>query len=132
MAAGFRWVDGKATSLDDTWEWDGTTWRLIEIPGPGARDHVSMTYDASRGQVVLHGGGRPESGLVGDTWTYDGVRWTRLANSGPPRARHRLMYSTNQSATILYGGWGDDGKRHSDVLVLRDTTWRPVTPPGRR
>ena len=87
MAAGFRWVDGKATSLDDTWEWDGTTWRLIEIPGPGPRR---------------------------------------------PRARHRLMYSTNQSATILYGGWGDDGKRHSDVLVLRDTTWRPVTPPGRR
>ena len=47
--------------LNDTWEWDGVSWELItptdpEGDGnPSARDSHALTYDVSRGRVVLFG-----------------------------------------------------------------------------
>lgn len=46
--------------LNDTWTWDGTTWKEEHPPSsPPGRDYANMTYDAVRGQVVLYGGAEP-------------------------------------------------------------------------
>ena len=49
---------------DDTWEYDGLSWRQItptdpeDDGSPSARFSAGLTYDAARGVVVLFGGGR--------------------------------------------------------------------------
>src|SRR5262249_2609173 len=61
----------------DTWEWDGATWApRATATGPSARSGHAMTYDATRQQVVLHGGST-SSGLAGDTWTFAGGAWSQ-------------------------------------------------------
>ncbi len=45
--------------FDDTWEWDGTTWTQLAIPGPPPRQRHGMAYDTARGVTVF---------FRGDTW----------------------------------------------------------------
>ena len=43
--------------VDDTWEWDGTTWVEHELtPHPTARYQHAMAYDAARGRLLVVGG----------------------------------------------------------------------------
>src|SRR5262245_33518142 len=62
---------GDESYFDDTWEYDGTLWRQIYVPGtkPSPRSFHAMTHDRARHVVVLHGG---QAGGVSysDTWTY--------------------------------------------------------------
>lgn len=72
-----------ARYLTDMWEWDGQTWREIQLPAvnPGMRYSPGMAYDRNRRRLVLHGGiQQPERGqahYVFDTWEWDGRRWSQ-------------------------------------------------------
>jgi hypothetical protein len=123
LFGGFRFVEGKPTPFDDTWEWDGSTWREHKVAGIGGRDHLAMAYAPDRRAIVLHGGGRPDVGLVGDTWTYDGRAWEKLADTGPVRGRHRLVYDTAAERMLLYGGWGENSYRSTELWQLVANTW---------
>ncbi len=63
--------------LSDMWQWDGASWREIQLTGetPGHRYQPVMVYDRARGRTVLYGG------LAGafDTWECDGRRWHRVS-----------------------------------------------------
>jgi hypothetical protein len=60
--------------LDDMWAWDGKRWTEIKTKGPGKRFLQAMTYDVSRGRLVLYGGGDGRN-LLDDTWEWDGKQW---------------------------------------------------------
>jgi hypothetical protein len=67
-------VTAAGTMLDDTWEFDGSSWTQVVTSSPGARRMASMAYDALRSTPLLYGGinaitGGPIS-VLGDTWTY--------------------------------------------------------------
>ena len=57
-----------AGPLVKTWEYDGTTWVLVNTPAspPGRSDH-SMVYDSARQRIVLFGG-EQETFDLADTW----------------------------------------------------------------
>jgi hypothetical protein len=135
MMGGFGGFDPEKREprmLDDTWEWDGVAWKQVNVSGPGARDHVELVYDASRGAVVLHGGGRMQSGapsLVGDSWSYDGRAWIRLLDDGPRRGRHRLVYDPRSKSVLLYGGWGPGNVQTADLWRLSGRAWTRVSAP---
>jgi hypothetical protein len=58
-----------ATSLGDTWEWDGDAWTpTIDGLAPSARQAAGMVFDEKRGVTVLFGGAA--SGYLADTWEY--------------------------------------------------------------
>ncbi|HEV7679766.1 MAG TPA: hypothetical protein VGQ42_14470 [Candidatus Dormibacteraeota bacterium] len=66
---------GGSGSLDDTWTWDGSTWRRQHTAvAPAARAGATMGYDKSTGRMVLFGG-MPDRGAENDTWTWDGTTW---------------------------------------------------------
>jgi hypothetical protein len=54
---------------NDTWQFDGTSWRPLDIPGPISRAYAPMAYDANRGVMVLFGG-TSNLGSLQDTWEY--------------------------------------------------------------
>jgi hypothetical protein len=96
--------------LGDTWEWNGTAWRLRTVFGPSGRLGHAMAYDAARGVTVLFGGstGRGPGGLPyvnGETWEWDGTVWTELVVTGPsPREFAAMAYDAARGVTVLFGG----------------------------
>ena len=54
----FGGQDASGNVLDDTWEWDGTTWLQVFSPGgpPTPRMDHAMIYDAASGNTIMHGG----------------------------------------------------------------------------
>jgi hypothetical protein len=45
------------TDLNDTWEWNGTSWQLRALPSsPPARTYAKMAFDPVNGSVLMHSG----------------------------------------------------------------------------
>lgn len=78
-------------------------WNLIFVdPAPAARSGHTMTYDSTRGKVLLYGGVAPPQ--LGDTWEWDGTNWTDLGISGPPaRAGQRMAFDSTRGVAVLVG-----------------------------
>lgn len=133
-------ADG-AAAANDTWRWQGDTWRSDDI-APPPRSRHSMGYQASRGSAVLFGGFEQHSGAtLGDTWTWDEGGWRAravLSNSPAPRAAHAMSYDSARDRVTLFGGerasgaalfddlWEWDGERWR----ARDTAIRPAARRG--
>ncbi|MDX2198679.1 MAG: hypothetical protein SF069_06870 [Phycisphaerae bacterium] len=106
----FGGTDAGANAQGDTWEWDGSDWRLMSIGGPQPRERHAMAYDSVRRVTVLYGGMEPRNGaLFEDTWEWDGVAWIQRSAGMPnapggPRAGHEMIYEPAGQRVILYGG----------------------------
>jgi hypothetical protein len=74
---------GPGDVVDDTWAWEGTTWRELDggtgSPPPG--EGSTMAWDPSRSEMVLVSG-QGTSG--GTTWIWTGVRWERQPGGDVP------------------------------------------------
>lgn len=93
--------------LDETWEWDGTSWiQRSFATRPSARQVSAMTYDSARERVVLFGGYVATSGGLGDTWEYDGASWTQRfpAHSPPATFDGQFAYDAARGVCVLLGG----------------------------
>lgn len=106
--------------VNDTWEWNGTTWTQKSPPHtPGKRSNHKMCYDSDRKRIYLWGGigGElpPISGQLADLWAYDGSDWVLLNNS---LVAHNSPYPTS-TPEITY-----DSARGKLVMVrnLSSTT----------
>ncbi len=68
----------KQVYANDTWEWDGTTWRQLATEGAAfARENSGLAWDPSTEGMILFGGW---SGyLQSDTWRFDDNRWSVYA-----------------------------------------------------
>lgn len=125
------WAYSQDRELDDTWEWDGTTWNDLTPPpgvGPPARQSHVMAYDAARGVVVLFGG----AGGLRDTWEWDGETWRDVTPAGPsPQARSgaRMTFDASTGRCVLFGGSGSGGNRQ-DTWEWDGSAWWDVTPAG--
>jgi len=103
-----------------TWEFDGQQWIERAVPGPSARSGFgNMTFDESRGVMVLHGGANSGFNEPQDTWEYDGSEWRLISEVGgpPTEADHRLVYDPSRQAVLMFGVednrdvWSWNGKR---------------------
>jgi hypothetical protein len=67
---------------DETWEWNGTGWRMAQPQTlPARRYDTALAYDVARQVVVMCSG----SNLLADTWEWNGTSWiARSPGSAPP------------------------------------------------
>ena len=115
------------TENGDTWDWDGTSWRLRTLTGPPPRTNAAMTWDSRRARAILFGGSNPTAGTLGDTWEWDDTSWSqKVTASGPPGGMWpALAFDSARGKTILYGGdnppktdtWEWDGTKWTQVFV---------------
>jgi len=118
---------GRTGYLDDTWEYDGTTWTEVATPdSPSGRQGHAMAYDSARDVVVLFGGFGAD-GVLADTWEYDGTLWTKVVTPAAPPAStgHAMVYDSVRGVVVLLSAgytlaisWEYDG-----------ITWRQVVAP---
>jgi hypothetical protein len=110
----------------DTWEYDGTSWKQLDVQGPPTRASAGATFDSKRGVVLVFGGAGPD-GMFGDTWSWDGTSWRKLSDTGPEaRAMGYLAYDKQRDRVVLFGGrkgWPDD---LNDTWEWDGTRWRQV------
>lgn len=144
-------------ALDQTWEWDGTQWTLLDPPTkPPARTYAAMGYDHKRKRVVLFGGMNPQNPLAPfmyDTWEWDGTDWTMPPSANPPSLggtasaspyapdfgttmglwTARLVWDPVNEELVLVGGLTMDmtsfmGVGAQDTWVYRNGTWIKKNP----
>ncbi len=106
-----------AINLQDTWEWDGTSWREVAVTGalPPARGHHAMVFDPIRQRVMLLGGCQnfapiPKGSSLADQWEWDGAQWTQVTPMGPRPGRRTapsLSFDPGRNVVVLHGGFDD-------------------------
>jgi cysteine-rich repeat protein len=120
MVVLFGGKDDLGQPLQDTWEWNGTSWiELTPAIKPPARVHHAMAYDSDRRKVVLFGGWA--AGPLGDTWEWDGTDWVdAMPVTDPfPREQHAMAYDAGRDMVVMYGGAGDNG----DIWEWDGSNW---------
>ena len=113
---------GPFTRLDDTWEYDGTTW--VDVPSqnsPPPQSWVEMTFHGAVGRTLLISKFHYVGGNLSECWEWDGVDWTNTTPAVPHPMRHhfRLSYDSVRRATVLFGGDG----RHDTWLYQYRSAW---------
>lgn len=123
---------GGSPVLQDTWEWDGTSWHQrhpLHVP-PARRGHV-MEYDPIR-QVTLMFGGGDGTNLLNDTWVWDGVDWTELHPSTPPSTRSysQVAFHKGRGTVVLFGGEHGSAANNQlrDSWEWDGSQWHALTP----
>ena len=115
-----------ASSLADTWEFDGVNWLQRQAAvSPSSRFDHAMAYDVLAGKAVLFGGRSDPFQARGDTWEWDGVTWAMVSEDGPsPRYRHTMAYDLNRDRTVLFGG--RDDSLYGDTWEWDGANWQQM------
>jgi hypothetical protein len=126
---GGHWVDGGEDEfLEDTWRWDGDSWRELSTNGgPGSRVNSPGAWDERLGGIVMFGGGTGQDDPMSDeTWLWrDG--WTLVETDARPSPRngHRLAFDARRQVLVLVGGLDrPGGAQRLDVWELDADGWR--------
>jgi hypothetical protein len=84
-----------------------------------------MTYDGSRGNVVLFGGGEVPNPLLNDTWVWDGSTWMKKhpAHSPPPVYHPLLVYDTLRQQVLLVGTTIDYSTPSLGIKLVQFVMW---------
>jgi hypothetical protein len=120
--------------LNDTWEWDGTSWTpLLPAVSPSRRMGHALVLDPGTGKPLLFGGMPLGGPVAGDTWRFDGATWTQLAplHSPSPRMDAAVAPDFARGRIVLYGGY--DGTDLIDTMEWDGSDWLTVattTQPG--
>ena len=113
-----------AQLLNDTWEWDGKSWRLVgPDAAPSAREGAAMVYHAATAKTLLVGGKGAGGQVLNDTWEWDGRTWVRRmpAMSPPASAKHSLAFDRDRAVTVYWEGqissqaWEWDGSQWNSI-----------------
>lgn len=103
---------GQHGDINDTWEYDGHSWKKITIDGPvpSPRSRHAMCYDNSLRQVILFGG-IFNNDLFDDVWNYESTgpqrgRWIHRAEALSPGGRfaHTMVFDYFAGRAIVAGG----------------------------
>jgi hypothetical protein len=116
---------------DETWEWNGTEWKKLEITNPEARQAFAMVYDSKRNKTVLFGGmGSTPQSMFNDTWEYDGKSWTKVDTAGPgARVSSGYTYDSKRGLFIIFGGMSSKGML-GDTWAWNGKNWQKLSDTG--
>ncbi len=125
--------DGSTKSGNDTWEFNGASWKPVSTDGP-SRAGMQMAFDETRGVCVLFGGYEIGSGWIakGDTWEWDGLEWKQAnKTSNQPGQMHGLVYDPHRQKVIRHGGGTlEDPAQYSTTYEWDGEKWTYITNDG--
>jgi hypothetical protein len=109
--------------LDDTFEWNGTSWTARFSTGPLPSTYIAMAYDSIRQATVLFTRQwYPDP--RGETWEWRGTDWTLQSTTGPPpRSYHAMAYDRSRGVTVLFGGWNNTNGALGDTWEWDGASW---------
>lgn len=98
----------------DFWEWDGTSWALLDgMAPPGKRTQHAMVFDGARQRLVLHGGQGAIAAPLSDSWEWDEVAWVERSTAGSPAIRaFDMVFDPVRRRAVLFG-----------LEITQESTW---------
>ena len=131
---------GIIAPLNDTWEFDGSTWsrRIDAGTGPGPAYWMGADYDPVLGAEVVYGGDTGSRVSIDpfETWTFNAPRllpglWTLAfrGNRPHPPATHEMAmaYVPSLVGTVAFGGFND--RPYNETWQLGPAGWSQLHPP---
>lgn len=124
---------------NDTWEWNGDSWRSVASPRMPARDHHALCFDERSGFTVLFGGGvfpRVAGPWATDTWRWNGSDWNQIGTTGPPGRVSTMVYDSWRESIVLFGGVGEpeplNGRqpKYGDTWLFKENVWTKLNADG--
>jgi hypothetical protein len=111
----FGGLSPSGTRLNDTWEFDGTSWtQRMTTSSPPALSGHAMAYEPQIFQVRLAGGTRDSGGLMPESYVYNGATWNLGGFVWSPGSRLQpvmlLDASPARNQAVLYGGFNDPSR----------------------
>ena len=67
--------------LNDTWAWNGKSWKKLDAQGPVKRGIYALIYDPENKHLLFYGSGKRENGkwiLDDETWVWKDRPWKLL------------------------------------------------------
>jgi hypothetical protein len=142
-------TSGAGYRYNDTWEFQGGTWRNVTTAvAPPSRDLSTMAFDSTSDELLLFGGsgagarsggGAGCCGTLGDTWMFNGDGWHNETSAGGPSPRESAALSDYpiDEGAILFGGQGPatgpgvgmQGPYFNDTWLFSDGSWSNITAP---
>jgi cysteine-rich repeat protein len=131
-------LDGGSLGSSETWEYDGIDWTQAKsFPLPLRAE--SMTFDSTRGRVVVFGGSVPHGMAdrddLNNTYEFDGMTWHGVMPVGPiPSRRERatMTYDPHRRRVVMFGGLRLTTIPINTTEILKDawefdgTSWSPL------
>ena len=122
-------------SVDQTWEFDGTTWtQVFPVTTPGGLGNYGACYDLVRQRVVVYGGSANSFFPIAEsgTWEFDGTNWTQIqaATNPGPLERPSMCFHTGLGKTVLFGGIDPQIGGTDTTWTYDGTTWTAVNVVG--
>lgn len=127
----FGGINETGNKLNDTWEYDGNSWKRIETPtAPPRRIGHAMVYDTDRNVTILFGGTTDDDEYTNDMWEYDGKNWKQIDALSKPSARYNaaMIYDPEKQSMILFGGDGYGGQLW-DTWEFNEGEWKEINIP---
>ena len=139
-------LDGGVRTENDTWSYDyaNDVWtNLSSLPSYGEvggtlspRYLLAMTYGSNSERVIMTCG-TPDGGTrLNDTWVYNSTdnKWykatpTDIGGDFPEICSHRMVYDSNASKVILFGGLLQTGSINETWVFKHNDVNEPPNPP---
>lgn len=123
-----------ATGGDETYEWDGTTWKKITLTAAATRLFgAAIAFDDERQLTTMFGGTPVVGSPLADTWVYStsAATWILISDSTRPGPRSLFAFNTDlvNNTILLYGG-NDEFTTFSDMWKYENGTWNYVVADG--
>jgi hypothetical protein len=122
-------------SVDQTWEFDGTTWtQVFPTTTPGGLGRYGASYDVVRGRVVIYGGVANSFFPIAEsgTWEWNGTNWALITTTGSPGPLERpsMCYHAGINRTVLFGGIDPQIGGVDTTWLYDGTSWTAAAIPG--
>lgn len=121
-------------SVDETWEWSGSTWtQVFPTTTPGGLGNYGACYDVVRSRVVLYGGSANSFFPIAEsgTWEFNGTNWSLVATatSPGPLERPAMCFHAGINRTVMFGGIDPQIGGVDTTWLFDGTNWTaaPIT-----
>jgi len=117
---------------NQTWEWNGTSWKRFEGRGPQGRQAFVMAYDSKRKKTILFGGMDGAGNQFNDLWEFDGKKWDSIPVSGANpglRISSGYAYDSKRGLLIIFGGISGQDIRN-DTWSWNGKQWKQLSSTG--
>lgn len=111
---------GTSGTIVETWEYDGSAWNELVVPGP-VPDPMASAYDATSNRVLVV---TSREGQRTRLWQWNGSNWSEQISTHTPPARDfaSVAYDTARGVLLLFGGVVN-GVPLSDTWQWDGTDW---------
>jgi hypothetical protein len=106
----FGGFDNAGARLNDTWSYDGTSWKVEQpVFVPDLRNSLAMAYDSTRNVLLMYGGSNPTNiSVATETWQFETDRWVLKTPANNPGTENNrtMVFDESRQVAVMFGGIG--------------------------